>query len=79
MIKLRTLKECYEYIKTNDRETAITPYFLRQMVIQGKIPYLKAGCKYLISLETLEKFISGELCGFNVSNCEKTSNDEDNE
>jgi excisionase family DNA binding protein len=61
MVRLRTLKECYEYIQSKDEKTAVTPYFLRQMVIQGKIPYLRAGSKYLISLETLERFLTGDL------------------
>ena len=61
MVKLRTLKECYEYIKENDERSAITPYFLRQMVVQKKVPAIRAGRKYLINLETLEKFMAGEL------------------
>lgn len=61
MVRLRTLKECFEYIKSMDSETAITPYFLRQMVVQGKIPHMKAGNKYLINLDVLEKFMAGEL------------------
>ena len=61
MVKLRTLKECYEYIKENDDRSAITPYFLRQMVVQKKIPFMRSGRKYLINLEHLEKFMAGEL------------------
>ncbi len=60
MVKLRTLKECYEYIKAADTNTAVTPYFLRQMVVQKKIPYMKAGRKYLINLDVLDKFMSVE-------------------
>jgi hypothetical protein len=31
------------------------------MVVQGKIPHMKAGNKYLINLEILEKFMAGGL------------------
>ena len=61
MVKLRTLKECFEYIKENDERSAVTPYFLRQMVVQKKIPYMRAGRKYLINLENIDKFMAGEL------------------
>ena len=61
MVKLRTLKECYDYIKENDERSAITPYFLRQMVVQKKISFMRSGRKYLINLEHLEKFMAGEL------------------
>jgi len=50
-----------EYIKSADTGTAVTPYFLRQMVVQKKIPYMKAGRKYLINLDVLDKFMAGEL------------------
>ena len=61
MVKLRTLKECYEYIKENDERSAVTPYFLRQMVVQKRIPYMRSGRKYLINLDNIEKFMAGEL------------------
>ena len=61
MVKLRTLKECYEYIKENDTNSAVTPYFLRQMVVQKRIPYMRSGRKYLINLENIDKFMAGEL------------------
>ena len=73
MVKLRTLKECYEYIKENDDRSAITPYFLRQMVVQKKIPHMRVGRKYLINLEHVEKFMAGE---FEIKT-EKTDEDDE--
>ncbi len=61
MVKLRTLKECYKYIKSVDTDTAMTSYFLRQMVVQKKVPYMRASRKYLINLKLLGRFMSHKL------------------
>jgi excisionase family DNA binding protein len=57
VIKLRTLQDAYESIKLEDPDTAITPYAIRLIVKQNKIPFMRSGNKYLINLETLLKYI----------------------
>ena len=37
----------------------LTPYRIRQMCIEGAIPHIKAGKKYLINQERLLAFING--------------------
>ena len=53
MPRFRTLTKTYDYLKTLDAETAITPYALRRMVLIGHIPIVKIGKKYLIDIDSL--------------------------
>ena len=61
MPKMRTIQEAYNELKKFDSKTAITPYAIRQLVICGAIPHIKAGKKYLINLDVLFEFLSGQL------------------
>ena len=47
MKKYRTIKECHQLIKTDDPNSAISEYFIRDMCRKKQVPCLKAGCKYL--------------------------------
>lgn len=53
MPKFRTIKDCFKLIKESDPNTAITEYFIRSLCRQGKVAYLKAGCKYLVNFDEL--------------------------
>jgi len=59
MPRIRTLAETYQYIKEQDKETAITQNALRRMVVSGQIPCVKAGKKYLIDLDVLFEYLKG--------------------
>ena len=56
--KMRTLDECYEEIKSVDPNTAISKYFIRKLVLSGKIPCIKSGCKRLINFDSLIEYIA---------------------
>ena len=58
MSRMRTLAEAYKEIKEKDENTAMTPYFLRQLVLQGEVPSVKAGRKYLINMDVLDAYLS---------------------
>lgn len=58
MARMRTIDEAYEYLKAQDPETAMTRYYLRQLVINGTIPAVMAGRKYLLNLDKLEEYLS---------------------
>jgi excisionase family DNA binding protein len=55
---MRTIKQTIEYFKKQDQETALTEWGLRQMILKGEIKYHKAGNKYLINLDYLEKYLN---------------------
>lgn len=57
--RMRTLDAAFDYVKQGDPETSLTKYALRQAVITGKLPSVKAGKKYLVNLDILEKWLEG--------------------
>ena len=60
MRMMRTIPEAYAYLLKEDPETAITKTALRRMVVSGAIPSLKVGRKYLVPLEAIDAYLSGE-------------------
>ncbi len=58
MARMRTIQEAAAELKKNDPNTAVTPYAIRQMVLNNDIPHIKAGKKRLINMDTLEKYLN---------------------
>lgn len=56
--KMRTVKEAVAEIKAYDSGTAITEYHIRQLVLSGVLPRVKAGKKFLINLDTLIEYLA---------------------
>lgn len=65
--RMRTVTEAAQELKTLDPHTAMTPYHIRRLCLDGVLPTVKAGKKILLNLDTLieymqnptaEKFIS---------------------
>ncbi len=56
--KMRTIKEAYREIKAADPLTAITPHAIRRLLLEGKVPYITAGRKYLVNLDTLQSYLA---------------------
>ena len=61
IIRVRTIKQTAEYIKQCDENTPITEKTIRKWVLSGVLPCVKSGRVYLINLDTLEKFLRGEI------------------
>ena len=59
--RIRSIKQCAEELKKLDENTAITEYFIRQLVLSKQIPSSKSGVKHLINLDVLLKFLEGGL------------------
>ena len=53
MQKIRTIRQAAKEIKTADPNTAITKYFIRQLVINGEIPSKKSNSKSLINIQDI--------------------------
>lgn len=56
----RTVSAAFDEIQNQDPDTAITPWYLRQIVRSGLIPSVNAGTKKLIALEDIEQFLEAE-------------------
>lgn len=59
--RMRGIKQAVEEIKTADPKTALTEKALRRLILSGVIPSVVVGRKYLINLDTLERYLSGEI------------------
>lgn len=55
-MRMRTIRETAAYFKRLDPDTAITECAIRRMVRNGKLPYAKAGTKYLVSLDVVSNY-----------------------
>ena len=56
--RMRTIQEAAAELKRIDPGTAVTPYFIRSMVLDGTIPHVKAGNKRLINLDALLQYLA---------------------
>ncbi len=56
--RMRTIQEAAAELRRIDPHTAVTPYFIRQMVLSGTIPHVKAGNKRLVNLDTLLEYLA---------------------
>lgn len=54
-MRMRTIDQAMEYVRSTDPETALTKTALRRKVITGAIPSVRAGRKYLIDLDRLDE------------------------
>lgn len=57
-MKARKIKSSLEEIKTEDPNTCLTEYAIRQMVINGEISHIRRGRKILIDLDELKEYLS---------------------
>jgi excisionase family DNA binding protein len=55
---MRLLKDAYTEIKALDPNTAISRYFIRQLVLSGKVPCTMAGRKRLVNLDALIAYLA---------------------
>ena len=58
MARMRTISETMKEIRAADPKTAFTETALRNMIKNGEIPCVKAGCKNLVNLDTLLDYLN---------------------
>ena len=51
MPRMRTIQEAAKELKEIDPNTALTPYAIQRMVLNGTIPCINVGKKRLINME----------------------------
>lgn len=56
--RMRTVHEAAEEMKRLDANTAVTEYHIRRLVLDGVLPRIKAGKKYLINLDSLLEYLA---------------------
>lgn len=55
-MRVRTIRQAVSEIRARDPDSAITEYFLRQLVTAGEIPSRKTGNRFLILLEDVANY-----------------------
>lgn len=58
--RMRTVHEAAAELKKLDPNTAVTEYHIRRLVLDGILPRIKAGKKYLINLDSLLEYFNGK-------------------
>lgn len=59
---MRTIDQTAAWMKETDPETAFTKTALRRLAVTGQLPgVVMVGRKYLINLDALELFLSGQI------------------
>lgn len=61
-------------IKETAQATGLHEYFVRQLVKQNRVTYVKAGCKTLINLDRLVEFLNEGEGGKHMTAAERISN-----
>lgn len=62
--RMRTIKQAAEYFKQQDPETQVTFWKLRELVLDGKIPFIISGKKRTtryVNLDTLIDYFNGDI------------------
>lgn len=55
--RMRTISETVSEIRAADPNSAITPYRIRQLILCGILPSVRAGNKYLLNLDDLLDYL----------------------
>lgn len=58
--KTRTIDACFDEIKRQDPDTALTRTALRRLVTSGAIPSVRIGRKFLVNTDNVWGFLRGE-------------------
>lgn len=55
--RMRTVQEAAQELKQLDPHTAMTPYHIRRLCLDGVLPTVRAGKKILLNLDTLLEYM----------------------
>ena len=56
--RMRTINEAAQELRQLDPNTAMSPYHIRRLCLDGVLPTVKAGKKILLDLDTLIEYMS---------------------
>lgn len=57
MVRVRSIQETYQMLKTADPESRITTSMLRRWVADGTLPCIRVGRKILLNFDTVLAFL----------------------
>lgn len=60
-MRIRTISEAAKWVQQTDPDSALTPTAIRRLVISGELPSRRVGNKYLLDLESLERYMAGDV------------------
>ena len=60
MLHTRTIREAAAWFKDQDSQTCLTETAIRTLVRSGRVPCVRVGKKYLVTIEALENYLSGQ-------------------
>lgn len=58
---IRTINGALKELKREDPDSPVSEYALRLWIRTGALPAVRSGNKILVNMETLHRFLSGEL------------------
>lgn len=61
MVRTRTIREAAVYFREMDPQTCLTETAIRTLLRTGAVPSVRVGKKYLVTLEVLERYLTGEM------------------
>lgn len=61
MIRTRTIREAAAYFRESDPQTCLTETAIRTLIRTGAVPSVRVGKKYLVTIEALEGYLTGEI------------------
>lgn len=61
MVRTRTIKEAAAYFREEDPQTSLTETAIRTLLRTGAVPSIRVGKKYLVTIEALEGYLTGEI------------------
>lgn len=57
-VRIRTIPQCLNEIKSLDNNTAVTENFIRLLCKSGYVKHFKSGNKYLVNLDDLFHYLN---------------------
>lgn len=60
-MRARTIREAASYFRESDPETCLTETAIRRLISSGVVPSARVGRKYLVTVEALEAYLSGDV------------------
>lgn len=61
MIRTRTIREAAVYFRESNPQTCLTETAIRTLIRSGAVPSVRIGKKYLVTIEVLEGYLTGEI------------------
>ncbi len=63
MSRIRSISDAHKLLAEEDKDTAVTEYFIRKLVTEGTIPSFKTGNKHLLDVDVLQAYLYGSKGG----------------